>query len=69
VRCADANRRTDQKTKAAPNKYPFGNGLRLFHYAKNKKKWFIDYQHAGKSISWGIGTYPLMTLAAAFAMP
>lgn len=56
------------KTQTAPNKYPFGHGLRLFHYANGKKKWFIDYQHGGKPISWGIGAYPIITLAAAFAI-
>lgn len=53
----------DQK---APDKYPFGHGLRLFVYANGKKKWFIDYQFDGKPKSWGIGAYPLMTLATAF---
>jgi integrase len=55
-------------TQKTPDKYPFGNGLRLFAYANNKRKWFIDYQFEGKPISWPIGSYPLMSLAAALTM-
>ncbi len=35
-------------TQKAPDKYPFGNGLRLFVYANGKKIWFIDYRHDDK---------------------
>ncbi len=53
-------------TQKAPDKYSFGNGLRLFVYANGKKIWFIDYKHGANRVSWRIGTYPLITLAAAF---
>jgi integrase len=53
-------------SQKAPNKYPFANGLRLFHYANDKKIWFIDYRHEEKRVSWRIGTYPDMTQADAF---
>ena len=53
-------------TQKAPHKECFGHGLRLCVYANGKKKWFIEYRHKGKQKSWLIGTYPLMSLAAAF---
>lgn len=53
-------------TQKAPRKESFGHGLRLFVYANGKKIWFIEYRHESKQISWRIGTYPLMSLAAAF---
>jgi integrase len=52
-------------TQKAADKHSFGHGLRLFHYANDKKIWFIEYRHDNKQKSWKIGTYPLMTLAAA----
>lgn len=53
------------KTKKTPDKLSFGHGLSLFVYSSGVKKWYINYKHEGRDVSWGIGEYPHISLADA----
>ncbi|TEU27930.1 tyrosine-type recombinase/integrase [Alkanindiges illinoisensis] len=52
-------------TQKSPDKYSDIQGLQLHVFSTGRKSWYMAYRFEGKQKSYGIGTYPEVSLAEA----